>query len=187
MSAALADDMSFSELVFSDLDRYRPGERGWLHVLARCFVLPGMIASVILRAQQCLARSGRTRAANLLRVASTLLLGADFSPCTTIGPGLLLAHPVGVTIGWGLKIGSNVSFAGGVVVAARYPDDRDQDYATICDNALIGAHAVLIGDVTVGENAFVGSNAVVLSDVPANTVVFGSPARPFGTRDALTG
>jgi serine O-acetyltransferase len=183
LSAHLADEMSFSELVFSDLQRYRPGERGWLRVAMRCITLPGMVASVILRAQQCLARSGHKRPADILRVIGTMTVGADFVPGASIGPGLLLIHPVGVCIGSEVTIGKDVAFASGVVLAARYPDNREQDAATIEDNALIGAHAVLIGPVRIGTNAMVGSNAVVLADVPANAVVFGSPARKVGTRD----
>jgi serine O-acetyltransferase len=186
LSAHLADDMSFSELVYSDLHRYRPGERGWLRVIARCLILPGMIASVILRAQQCLARSGHQRLADMARVVGTMTVGADFVPGASIGPGLLLIHPVGVCIGKGATIGKDVAFASGVVLAARYPDPREQDAATIEDNALIGAHSVLVGEVRIGTNAMVGSNSVVLADVPANAVVFGSPARKVGVRDEDT-
>jgi serine O-acetyltransferase len=176
---------TFSELVFSDLARYRPGEKpGWLRVLARCVFLPGMIASVILRAQQCLNRSGRVRLATLLRTVSTVVLSADFGPGMTIGTGLMMPHPIGVNIGYGLRIGDNVTFAAGVTCAARYYDRTGpQDFATICDGAIIGAHAVLVGGVRIGENAMVGANSVVLSDVPDNAVVMGVPARRIGTRD----
>lgn len=181
--AARAEDLTFSELVFSDLQRYRPGERGWIRVIARCLVLPGLIASVILRAQQCLFRAGHVKSANMLRTVGNIVVGADFGPGMTVGPGLMLAHPVGVTIGFGLTIGSNVTFAGGVVAAARYPDERDQEFATICDDAVLGAHAVLVGAVRIGRNAMVGANAVVLSDVADDAVVLGSPARQIGTRE----
>ena len=69
-----AHELSFSELVFSDLQRYRPGERGWLRVLLRCLVIPGMIASVILRAQQCLVRRGQHSAANVLLLTDVAVL-----------------------------------------------------------------------------------------------------------------
>lgn len=176
--------LSFSELVFSDLQRYRPGERGWLRVIVRCLTLPGLVASIILRAQQSVSQAGHERLANVLRMLGVVLLGADFGPGMSVGPGLMIAHPVGVSIGYGLTIGSNVTLAGGVVTAARYPDVPDQKLATIADDAVIGAHAVLVGEVRVGRNAMVGSNTVVLSDVPDDAVVFGVPARQIGTREA---
>nr|WP_284148449.1 DapH/DapD/GlmU-related protein [Aeromicrobium sp. CFBP 8757] len=98
----------------------------------------------------------------------------------------MLAHPVGVTIGFGLVIGDDVTFAGGVTCAARHYDarpGREQEFATIGDGVLIGANAVLVGGVTIGRNAVVGANSVVLSDVPEDAVVMGSPARRVGTRE----
>ena len=44
-------DLSFRELVFSDMARYRADANpSWLKVLARCLTVPGMIASLIVRA-----------------------------------------------------------------------------------------------------------------------------------------
>jgi serine O-acetyltransferase len=178
-------ELSFKELVFSDLARYRTDAKpSWPKVLARCLTVPGMIASLILRAQQCLFRRGQVRAAGILRTVGIVVLGADFGPGMQIGTGLMVAHPVGVNIGYGLRIGNDVTFAAGVTAAARYYDARDeQQFATICDGATIGAHAVLVGGVRIGVNAMVGANSVVLSDVPDNAVVFGSPARRVGNRD----
>jgi serine O-acetyltransferase len=175
----------FGELVFSDLARYRGAANpSWVKALALCLTNPGMIASLILRAQQCLFRAGKVRPANVLRTVGTVLIGADFGPGMQVGTGLLMPHPVGVNIGYGLTIGDNVTLAAGVTAAARYYDDRgEQEFATICDGATIGAHAVLVGGVRIGVNAVVGANAVVLSDVPDDAVVFGSPARRVGTRD----
>lgn len=180
---------SFRELVFSDLARHRADANPtWLHVLARCLTTPGMIASIILRAQQCLHRAGYTAPAKVLRTVGNVVIGADFGPGMQIGTGLMMAHPVGVTIGFGLRVGDNVTFASGVTAAARYYDERagrdeEQQFATICDNAVLGAHAVLVGGVRVGTNAMVGANTVVLSDVADNAVVIGNPARQVGTRE----
>ncbi|HEY4376930.1 MAG TPA: serine acetyltransferase, partial [Acidimicrobiales bacterium] len=63
-------------------------------------------------------------------------------------------------------------------------DERDQEFATICDDAVLGAHAVLVGGVRIGRNAMVGANSVVLSDVADDAVVLGNPARQVGTREA---
>jgi serine O-acetyltransferase len=177
-------DLSFRELVFSDLARYRSDPKpSWFKVLRRCLTVPGMIASLIVRGQQCLYRAGRVGPANVLRVVGTVLVGAEFGPGMEIGTGLMIAHPVGVGIGYGVKIGDNVTLANGVVAAARnYQSDEDQAYATICDDAIIGAHAVLVGEVRIGVRAMVGANSVVITDVPDGAIVIGSPARQIGVR-----
>ena len=182
-----AEQVSFSELVYSDLNRYRPGERGWLRVFLRCLTLPGMIASVILRAQQAMFFRGNRRAADILRTVGNVVIGADFGPGMQVGRGLMIMHPNGVTMGVSLVIGDNVTLAGGVTCAARYYEegrDDEQEFPTICDNATIGAHAVLVGGVRIGRNAVVGANSTVLKDVPDNAVVHGNPARQVGTREA---
>lgn len=176
----------FQDLVFSDFARYRTEPPTWIGVATRCLTLPGMVASLFLRAQQCLYDAGHERLANSLRTLSNVVIGMDILPGMTIGRGLLLAHPNGVTIGAGLTIGDNVSFAGGVTCAMRHPvPNVEQEYATICDGAILGAHAVLVGGVTVGKHALVGANSVVLSDVPDYAVVMGVPARQVGTREEV--
>ena len=129
-------------------------------------------------AQQCLYRVGQYRLAGAVRTLGNSLIGADFGAGMVIGSGFYLAHPVGVTLGWGARVGDNVTFAGGVVLAARYYDadhEGEQSFPIVEDGATLGAHAVVVGGVRVGRNATVGANTVVLSDVPDNTVVLGVP------------
>lgn len=182
-----SDHLGFSQLVFSDYARYRPGgKQNWILVILRIPALPGLLASIILRAQQCLFRSGKVKLAHSLRTLGNTLVGADFGAGMTVGTGFMMAHPVGVTIGFGLVIGNNVTFAGGVTAAARHYEAKpghEQEFATICDGAVIGANAVLVGGVRIGSNAMVGANSVVLSNVADGAVVMGSPARQVGTRD----
>jgi serine O-acetyltransferase len=179
--------MSFSELVFSDYLAHRPGRKAsWLAVLLRLPSNPGLLASILIRAHQCLGRSGRGFLAMQLRTLGNVLLGMDLAPGAVIGPGLMLLHPEGITFGFGARIGANVQMAGGVVLAARYyehKEGREQEYAVIEDGAGLGAHAVVVGGVRIGRNAVVGANSVVLSDVPEGAVVMGIPARRVGTRE----
>jgi serine O-acetyltransferase len=182
-----ARGLTFSQLVFSDVARLRPGVRAsWPSVLLRVPSVPGVLASIILRAQQCLHRSGRTRLAGSLQTLGASLIGAEFGAGMQVGTGFAIVHPVGVTMGYGARVGDNVTFASGVVLAARYYDHehgQEQEFPVIEDGATIGAHAVLVGGVRVGRNAMVGANSVVLNDVPDNTVVLGAPARRVGIRE----
>ena len=172
--------LSLSELVFSDFDRYENRGRppSWLQILPRLITRPGMLASVILRTQQCLWRAGHVRSAQLLRTVGLVLLGSDFVPGMTIGTGLFMPHPVGIAIGNGLRIGNNVMITQGVTAGFR-DDDRsiEQKLPTICDGAKIWPHATLVGGIRVGEGAEVGANSLVVSDVPDYAVVVGVPAR----------
>ncbi|MCW2753031.1 MAG: cysE [Marmoricola sp.] len=177
---------SFSELVFSDLLRYREGKPTWLGVLTRCLTLPGMTASIILRAQQCLFRSGHHRLANVMRVVGTTLVGADFTPGMTIGLGLLIPHPNGVTMGNTLVIGNNVTLAQGVTAGARDWEADDPKFPVICDDAALLAGATVLGGVRIGVGAQVGANSLVLADVPDYGIVLGVPARLIGTRDVAS-
>lgn len=190
MSLTSSEGLGFRDLVFSDLARYRPGEKpSWRGVLMRCLSNPGMIASLILRAQQKATQSGRTRLAFALRTLGMVLLSADFVPGMDVGPGLLMPHPNGVVIGNGLRVGANVTFGGGITAGVKQPDvdpaTEGQGFPTICDGAIVLANAVLAGPVRIGNHAQVGANTVVLSDVPDFAVVFGVPARKVAVRTGI--
>ena len=47
----------------------------------------------------------------------------------------------------------------------------------IGDCCLIGAGAVIIGDIQIGDNVCIGAGAVVSSDIPSNSTVVSSPSR----------
>lgn len=182
-----SEGFGFRDLVFSDFDRYRPGSAAsWRAVFMLAIGNPGIVASMVLRAQQCAFRSGRTRLASVLRSVGMYLFSADFVPGMDIGPGLLMPHPNGITIGNGLRVGANVSFGSGITAGVKQPDSPPDDgFPTIADGAIVLANAVLAGPVTVGNYAQVGANTVVLSDVPDHAVVFGVPARKVAQRDGI--
>lgn len=187
-SLTTSEGLGFRDLVFSDLARYRPWEKpSWPGVAMRCLSNPGMIASVVLRAQQMAMRKGRVRLAFLLRTVGMILVSADFVPGMDIGPGLMMPHPCGVVIGNGLRIGANVSFGGGVTAGVKQPDSMPEEdgYPVICDGAIILANAVLVGGVRVGAHAQIGANSVLLADAPDNAVMFGMPARKVAEREGV--
>ena len=55
------------------------------------------------------------------------------------------------------------------------------------NNVWIGYGAQILRGASVGDNAIIGASAVVTKDVPANAVVAGAPARVIRTREAPAG
>lgn len=183
-----SEGFSFKQLVFSDLDRYRPGAKpSWLKVLARGVSNPGLFACVVLRAQQCAFRKGRVRRAFLWRSVGMYLFSADFVPGMDIGPGFNLPHPAGTVIGNGLRMGANVTFGGAVTAGVQQPDTPpgEAGFPVVGDGAIVLANAVLVGPVNVGNYAQIGANSVLLSDAPDFAVMFGVPARRVAERKGI--
>lgn len=92
---------------------------------------------------------------------------------TVIGPKIHFPHPQCIVIGGGI-IGKNVYIYQGVTIGVK---NKNDDYATIDDNALLSAGSKILGGVHLGKNSKVGANAVVIKDVPSESVVGGIPAR----------
>jgi serine O-acetyltransferase len=109
--------------------------------------------------------------------------GVVFNLVREIGQGLYLPHPYNIIIGFGARIGENVTIYNGVSLGERthidLDDNKDQlkRYPTIEDNVVIYAGAKIVGPVIIGHNSIVGANAVVLDSFPPNSVLAGIPAR----------
>lgn len=94
-----------------------------------------------------------------------------------IGPGLRLPHPFGIVIGDGVSIGRGCTLLHHVTV---------QRGATLVGDAVTLANQVtVLAGSHVGTGALIGAHAVVRGDVPAHTVAVGTPARVIRTRERL--
>jgi serine O-acetyltransferase len=93
--------------------------------------------------------------------------GMDWTGPFEIGPGLRLPHPVGVVIGPGVRLGSEVMIAHNVSIGADAYGRGPQ----IGDRVAIYPGAIIIGDVRIGEGSVVGAGNFVTSDVPPNSIV----------------
>lgn len=79
--------------------------------------------------------------------------------------GVVFVHKL--TIGEGTIIYQHVTLGG----------YKGQFGPTIGKNCIIGAGAVVLGEINIGDNVKIGANAVVLKDIPANCTVVGVPAK----------
>jgi acetyltransferase-like isoleucine patch superfamily enzyme len=100
----------------------------------------------------------------------------------------------GVDIEDNVFVGHNVAFindtyprsttAGGQLQTEA---DWKVEKTLVKTGASIGSGCTILANVTIGENAIVGAGSVVTKDVPANSIVFGNPAKVHRYIDKPTG
>ena len=84
----------------------------------------------------------------------------------------------GVRIGDGCQIGHNVVFA--TLNHFLEPEKRKMTHSApivLGKNVWVGSNATILQGVTIGDNAVIGAGAVVTGDIPANTVAACVPAK----------
>lgn len=96
--------------------------------------------------------------------------GCDLAPGAVIGPGLLIAHGVGLVVGGYARVGKHATLLHQVTIGAPSPG-RVVQMPVVGDGVFIGAGAKILGPVTVGDGAFIGVNAIVARDVPPGSKV----------------
>jgi serine O-acetyltransferase len=102
--------------------------------------------------------------------------GIEISPTTTIGRGLHIGHFGGIVISPYAILGSNINIAQGVTIGAESRGPRT-GAPTLEDRVWVGAHAIIVGKVTIGTEALIAPGAFVNFDVPAKAVVLGNPGK----------
>lgn len=139
---------------------------------------PGLWAVGFHRLAHWLFEAGLFFLARAVNHFSRFLTAIDIHPGAKIGKHLFIDHGFTV-IGETCEIGDNVTIyqcvtLGGTNPANGVPGKR---HPTLCDNAIIGSGAQILGPITVGPRARVGANAVVTDDVPEGATMVGLKAR----------
>ena len=116
--------------------------------------------------------------ARVFELLSFLFYSNNIYASVTVGEGTsFYHHGLGCVINGKTVIGRNCNVFQNVTIGSRWKDGECQgESPVIGDNVLIGAGAVILGDIKVGNNVRIGANAVVIKDVPDNCTVVGNPA-----------
>ena len=107
--------------------------------------------------------------------------GLDIVPSVPIGPGLYIAHPVGIVV-MARGLGRNVSLISSITIGMR----NEHRFPLIGNNVTIGAGARVLGGIIIGDSAKIGANAVVIEDVMPDATMVGIPARPIAHKPTAT-
>lgn len=105
-----------------------------------------------------------------------LLTLIEIHPGAQIGRRLFIDHGCGVVIGETSVIGHDVTIFQGVTLGGT-GKEKGKRHPTIGDKVVIGAEAIILGNINIGDKAFIGAGSVVIKPVPAGATVVGNPAR----------
>lgn len=105
-----------------------------------------------------------------------LLTLIEIHPGAQIGRRFFIDHGCGVVIGETTVIGHDVTIFQGVTLGGT-GKEKGKRHPTIGNNVVVGANAIILGNITIGDNARIGAASVVTKPVPANATVVGNPAR----------
>lgn len=100
----------------------------------------------------------------------------EIHPGAQIANGVFIDHGSGLVIGETAIVESGVKLYHGVTLGGT-GKDKGKRHPSVRKNALISAHAQLLGPIEIGENAKVGASSVVTKDVPEAVTVVGIPAK----------
>ena len=112
----------------------------------------------------------------LISQISRFLTGIEIHPGAQIGKGFFIDHGAGVVIGETAVIGDNVTIYQGVTLGGT-GKEHGKRHPTIGNNVIIGAEAVILGNITIGDNSRIGAGALVTKSVGPDCTVVGNPAR----------
>ncbi len=150
-----------------------PAARSLIEVLT-CY--PGLHASWLHRIAHSLWNHHHLTVARLVSHLSRFLTGIEIHPGAKIGRRFFIDHGAGVVIGETAEIGDDVLMYQGAILGGT-SSAHVKRHPTIGHGVVIGAHAIILGNITVGDGAKVGSGSVVIEPVPAEATVIGVPGR----------
>ena len=184
--------MTLKELIRSDLARFTQTFvlRGqpfssrkvfWESLLFKA----GFQAALLYRISHWLFKRGWIYSAWFLSRLSIAITGAEIEFNAEIGPGMFVSHPVGIVVGRGTVIGSDVTVFQGVTFGVKsWHPDAIRKFPRVGNKCYFFAGAAVLGDVTIGDNCVVGAHAVLTSDVPDGGFAVGIPAKVYPGKGA---
>ncbi|MCG9714996.1 hypothetical protein L1D29_19595, partial [Shewanella insulae] len=132
--------------------------------ILKSLISPSLHAVVFIR----LAQYGPSAMFWLWRYILIFVYSIDVGKGLSIGPGLILPHPVSIVFGGGIKLGANATIYQGVTLGSKR-----HMYPVIGDNTVIFTNSVVVGDIKVGDNVKIGALQFVDYSVESKQVLAG--------------
>ena len=166
--------MSILKRVIEDLDSAIERDPATTSRIEMFLTAPGLHAVWMHRVASFIFHKLRWRiVARMFAQWARLITGIEIHPAAKIGRRLFIDHGMGVVIGATAIVGDDVLMYHGVTLGGKSLERGAKRHPTIGNNVVLGAHSIVLGDITVGDGARIGAQAIVTKDVPAGTTVVG--------------
>ncbi len=181
---ALAAEPDIAAAVAADIQATCDRDPACVGPLDPLLYYKGLHALAFHRIAHWLWGHGRKPLARWLQSQVAQGLGVDIHPAARVGRGILLDHAHGVVVGETAVIEDQVSILHGVTLGGTGKESGDR-HPKVRSGVLLGAGALILGNVEIGAGAKVGAGSVVMRPVPPHTTVAGALARVVGVPSCM--
>ncbi len=166
--------MSILKRVIEDLDSAIERDPATTTRIEMFLTAPGLHAVWMHRVASFMFHKLRWRiVARMFSQWARLITGIEIHPAAVIGRRLFIDHGMGVVIGATAIVGDDVLMYHGVTLGGRTLERGVKRHPTIGNKVVLGAHSIILGDITVGDGAQIGAQAIVTKNVKPGATVIG--------------
>lgn len=115
---------------------------------------------------------GRTVIACTVQSNISETFGMDLHPGAKFGRGIMIDHATGIVVGETAEVGDDCSLFHGVTLGGTGKAAGDR-HPKLEKRVTVGAHASVLGNITIGHDSKIGASASILHDLPPRSVVVG--------------
>ncbi|MCX7940833.1 MAG: serine O-acetyltransferase [Endomicrobia bacterium] len=168
--------MKFLKVLKEDIDTVIKKDPAAKSIFEVILCYPGLHALWLYRIAHWFYNRKLFLTARIISHIGRFLTGIEIHPGAKIGRRFFIDHGMGVVIGETAEIGDDVLIYQGVVLGG-VSLTKGKRHPTVGNNVVIGAGAIVLGNIKIGDNARIGAGSVVLRDVPSGATVVGVPGR----------
>ncbi len=183
LAASLA--LTLEQYAAEDLIAHYDRDPAVLHMLEPLLYHKGFHALQVHRLAERLWFSGEIELGLLLQSAASRCFGVDIHPAARVGARVMIDHGTGVVIGETAVIGDEVSLLHGVTLGGTGKVLGDR-HPKVGHRVVIGAGAIVLGNISIGDGARIAAGAVVVKPVAAGATVIGTAAKEIAAAPGTT-
>ena len=119
---------------------------------------------------------GRSVLASTVQSHISEVFGMDLHPGAKFGRGVLIDHATGIVVGETSVVEDDCSLFHGVTLGGTGKTGGNR-HPKLQKRVVVGAHASVIGNITIGHDCKIGASSTILHDLPPHSVVVGQKGR----------